>query len=127
MQRSAEIPGTVSQTTSPHRIPVTVIIPTRNEARHLSQCLEGARLCAEIYVVDSQSTDETVEIARTFGPKVVQFHYGRLDAAFYLQNVLLRDSDVFGMASSLEIRVPFLDRDGHFGSLVLCCSRGELR
>jgi asparagine synthase (glutamine-hydrolysing) len=36
---------------------------------------------------------------------------GRLDAAFYLQNVLLRDSDVFGMANSLEIRVPFLDRD----------------
>ena len=36
---------------------------------------------------------------------------GRLDAAFYLQNTLLRDSDVFGMANSLEIRVPFLDRD----------------
>jgi asparagine synthase (glutamine-hydrolysing) len=36
---------------------------------------------------------------------------GRLDAAFYLQNILLRDSDVFGMANSIEIRVPFLDRD----------------
>src|SRR6202043_1646263 len=35
----------------------------------------------------------------------------RLDAAFYLQNILLRDSDVFGMANSLEIRVPFLDTD----------------
>jgi asparagine synthase (glutamine-hydrolysing) len=35
----------------------------------------------------------------------------RLDAAFYLKNILLRDSDVFGMANSLEIRVPFLDRD----------------
>jgi asparagine synthase (glutamine-hydrolysing) len=35
----------------------------------------------------------------------------RLDAAFYLQNILLRDSDVFGMANSLEIRVPFLDSD----------------
>lgn len=36
---------------------------------------------------------------------------GRLDASFYLQNTLLRDSDVFGMANSIEIRVPFLDRD----------------
>jgi asparagine synthase (glutamine-hydrolysing) len=36
---------------------------------------------------------------------------GRLDSSFYLQNLLLRDSDVFGMANSLEIRVPFLDRD----------------
>jgi asparagine synthase (glutamine-hydrolysing) len=35
----------------------------------------------------------------------------RLDAAFYLENTLLRDSDIFGMANSLEIRVPFLDRD----------------
>lgn len=36
---------------------------------------------------------------------------GRLESSFYLQNILLRDSDVFGMANSLEIRVPFLDRD----------------
>jgi len=35
----------------------------------------------------------------------------RLESAFYLQNVLLRDSDVFGMANSLEIRVPLLDLD----------------
>src|ERR1019366_5226214 len=75
MQKSAEIPGAGSQTTLPNRIPVTVIIPTRNEARHVSRCLEAARLCAEIYVVDSESTDETVEIAHTFGAKVVQFHY----------------------------------------------------
>jgi asparagine synthase (glutamine-hydrolysing) len=36
---------------------------------------------------------------------------GRLDSSFYLQNILLRDSDVFGMANSLEIRVPFLELD----------------
>jgi len=35
----------------------------------------------------------------------------RLESAFYLGNVLLRDSDVFGMAASLEIRVPLLDLD----------------
>ena len=35
----------------------------------------------------------------------------RLESAFYLENVLLRDSDVFGMATSLEIRVPLLDLD----------------
>jgi asparagine synthase (glutamine-hydrolysing) len=36
---------------------------------------------------------------------------GRLESSFYLQNILLRDSDVFGMANSLEIRVPFLELD----------------
>jgi glycosyltransferase involved in cell wall biosynthesis len=75
MQKSAEIPGAGSPTTLANRIPVTVIIPTRNEARHLSRCLEAARLCSEIYVIDSQSTDETAEIAHTFGAKVVQFRY----------------------------------------------------
>src|ERR1017187_10123193 len=103
MQRSAEIPGTVSQTALPRRLPVTVVIPTRNEARHLSRCLEAARLCSEIYVIDSQSTDETVEIARTFDAKVVQFHYGggwpkkrqwALDSlSFENEWVLLLDAD----------------------------------
>ena len=35
----------------------------------------------------------------------------RLESRFYLKNMLLRDGDVFGMANSLEIRVPLLDRD----------------
>lgn len=35
--------------------------------------------------------------------------YAEMDVRFYLQNQLLRDTDVFGMAHSLEIRVPFLD------------------
>src|SRR5207248_9168239 len=35
--------------------------------------------------------------------------YAELEISHYLQNQLLRDSDVFGMAHSLEIRVPFLD------------------
>lgn len=32
-----------------------------------------------------------------------------LELSFYMANQLLRDSDVFGMANSVEIRVPFLD------------------
>ena len=56
-------------------LPVSVIIPTRNEARNLPRCLESLREVAEVYVVDSQSTDATPEIARQFGAKVVQFHY----------------------------------------------------
>lgn len=35
---------------------------------------------------------------------------GRLEIDYYLGNTLLRDGDVFGMANSLEVRVPFLDR-----------------
>jgi glycosyltransferase involved in cell wall biosynthesis len=56
-------------------VPVTAIIAVRNEARNLPRCLESLREFGETYVVDSQSTDDTVEIARSFGAKVVQFHY----------------------------------------------------
>lgn len=56
-------------------IPVSVIVAARNEARNLPRCLESLRTFGEVYVVDSQSTDETVEIARLYGAKVVQFHY----------------------------------------------------
>ena len=56
-------------------IAVTVVIPTRNEARHLARCLSAIRRFSEVYIVDSQSTDSTLEVARAFGVKVAQFHY----------------------------------------------------
>jgi len=56
-------------------LPVTVIVAARNEARNLPRCLESLRNVGEVYVVDSQSTDKTVEIAESYGARVVQFHY----------------------------------------------------
>jgi glycosyltransferase involved in cell wall biosynthesis len=56
-------------------LPVSVIVPVRNEAHNLLRCLESLRGVGEIYVVDSQSSDETAEVARSFGAKVIQFHY----------------------------------------------------
>jgi glycosyltransferase involved in cell wall biosynthesis len=56
-------------------LPVSVIVPVRNEAHNLSRCLESLRGMGEVYVIDSQSSDETAEIARSLGAKVAQFHY----------------------------------------------------
>jgi glycosyltransferase involved in cell wall biosynthesis len=56
-------------------LPVSVIVPVRNEAHNLSRCLESLRGMGEVYVSDSQSSDETAEIARSLGAKVAQFHY----------------------------------------------------
>lgn len=36
-------------------------------------------------------------------------HVSYLESTFYMRNQLLRDSDVFSMAHSLELRVPFVD------------------
>jgi glycosyltransferase involved in cell wall biosynthesis len=57
------------------KLPISVIIPVRNEANNLPRCLQALNGVDEVYVVDSQSTDQTVEIARSCGAKVVQFHY----------------------------------------------------
>lgn len=56
-------------------LPVTAIVAARNEARNLPRCLTSLRSIAEVYVIDSQSTDKTVEIAEAHGAHVVQFHY----------------------------------------------------
>ncbi|NNF03260.1 MAG: glycosyltransferase family 2 protein [Rhodothermales bacterium] len=57
-------------------VPVSVLIPTRNEGRNIERCLGALRGWAdEIVVVDSQSTDDTVEIAESFGATVLQFYY----------------------------------------------------
>src|SRR5438874_6394889 len=56
-------------------LPISVIIPVRNEARNLPRCLESLRDVGEVFVIDSQSTDETGAIAESFGAKVVQFYY----------------------------------------------------
>jgi glycosyltransferase involved in cell wall biosynthesis len=58
-----------------NRLPVTVIVAVRNEAHNLPRCLESLQCAAEIYVIDSQSTDATVQIAESYGAHVVQFHY----------------------------------------------------
>src|SRR5690242_7808790 len=63
----------VAAMTAP-RLPVSVIIPVRNEATNLPRCLEALSDFAEVYVIDSQSSDSTVEIARSCGARVVQFH-----------------------------------------------------
>jgi glycosyltransferase involved in cell wall biosynthesis len=66
----------IQVTAPPVTLPVSVIVPVRNEASNLPRCLESLRGVGEIYVIDSQSSDGTVEIARSFGATVIQFHYG---------------------------------------------------
>jgi glycosyltransferase involved in cell wall biosynthesis len=66
---------TIQAAGPPVSLPVSVIVPARNEAINLPRCLESLRGVGEIYVIDSQSSDDTAEIAQSFGAKVVQFHY----------------------------------------------------
>lgn len=50
--------------------PVSAVIITKNESASLERCLSSILWCDEIIIVDSQSTDNTREIAERFSPKV---------------------------------------------------------
>lgn len=60
---------------TPEKIPVSVLIPAKNEELNLPACLESVALADEIFIVDSQSSDASGEIAKNYGVKVVQFHF----------------------------------------------------
>jgi len=74
MERVEEIREVVNPV-SPGKLPISVIIAARNEAKNLPCCLEALREVGEVYLIDSQSSDDTVAIARSLGARVVQFHY----------------------------------------------------
>jgi glycosyltransferase involved in cell wall biosynthesis len=56
-------------------VPLSVLIPTKNEEKNIRKCLESVAWADEICVVDSYSTDHTGEIARSLGAKVVAFSW----------------------------------------------------
>ncbi len=57
------------------KVPVSVLVPIRNEAENLSRCLSSVSWADEIVVVDSQSTDESTAIAQRYGARVEQFQF----------------------------------------------------
>jgi glycosyltransferase involved in cell wall biosynthesis len=57
------------------RVPVSVVVPIKNEAANLPRCLGSVQWASEILVVDSQSTDGSIQIAEKHGAKVAQFHF----------------------------------------------------
>src|SRR5687767_5082565 len=57
------------------KVPVSVLVPVRNEQANIQRCLEALAWADEIFVVDSQSTDATASLAEACGARVVQFHF----------------------------------------------------
>jgi glycosyltransferase involved in cell wall biosynthesis len=56
-------------------LPISVIVTTKNEEKNLARCLAALTRFAEIVVVDSASTDGTVNIAKAMGARVEHFSW----------------------------------------------------
>jgi Glycosyl transferase family 2 len=54
------------------RVPVSACLIVRDEQQRLPECLASVSFCAEVVVVDSGSSDRTMEIAREAGAKVLE-------------------------------------------------------
>lgn len=54
-------------------IPISVVIPVRNEEANLAKCLQRLGCFDEVVVVDSGSTDATCQIAADHGAMVIQY------------------------------------------------------
>jgi glycosyltransferase involved in cell wall biosynthesis len=89
----------------PAKLPVTVVLPVKNEELNLPRCLARLARFQRIVVVDSNSTDQTRAIAERFGCEVIPFQWnGRFPKKrnWYLMNhapatpwVLFLDADEF--------------------------------
>ncbi|MFC1497541.1 glycosyltransferase family 2 protein [Verrucomicrobiota bacterium] len=51
---------------------ISILILTLNEEGNLADCLNSVRWCDDIVVFDSFSSDQTVDIAQSFGVRVIQ-------------------------------------------------------
>ena len=51
---------------------ITAIIPTLNEEIHISDAIKSVNFANEIIVIDSYSTDKTIEIAEKFNVKIIK-------------------------------------------------------
>jgi len=66
------------------KLPITAFVASCDEGHLLERCLKGIDFCAEIFVIDMQSTDNTVEVANNMDAKLLQYpRYSCVEEALY--------------------------------------------
>lgn len=57
------------------KIPITVVVPVKNEEKNLPHCLDLLNDFSEVIVVDSNSTDKTPDIVKEYGYLFINFEW----------------------------------------------------
>lgn len=116
-----------SQIVRTEKAPVSVIVPVKNEADNLRRCLPALQWADEVFVVDSQSRDETRQVAEDHGATVVQFHFNGVypkkknwtldNLPFRNEWVLIVDADevvVPELAEEIKRKIHADEADGYY-------------
>jgi glycosyltransferase involved in cell wall biosynthesis len=69
------MPSENAQASGILRLPVTVIVATKNEEANIGSCLSSLTRAHRVLVVDSNSTDLTQPIAKQHGAEVISYDY----------------------------------------------------
>ena len=105
-------------------VPVSVIVPVKNEGHQLARCLKSVGWADEVVVVDSNSHDNTVAVAEAHGARVVQFRQNGpwpKKKNWTLENVPFRNEWVL-LLDADEVLPP--DADVEIGRLVAATAAG---
>jgi glycosyltransferase involved in cell wall biosynthesis len=95
-----------------NKIPITIIIPAKNEALNLPECLGRLARFSQIMIIDSGSTDETPEIAKKFGVELHQFEWnGKFPKKrnWTLQNISIANDWVLFIDADEFVTEAFID------------------
>jgi glycosyltransferase involved in cell wall biosynthesis len=57
------------------KLPITVLVATKNEERNLGRCLSTLSPAERVIVIDSDSQDRTAQLVEESGVELVQFNY----------------------------------------------------
>lgn len=103
---------------------ISFIVLTYNEEKHISRCIDSILpLTREIYIVDSFSTDRTVEIAVKMGAKVlqnkwsnhsIQLNWGIENAQITTPWIMRMDADEYlteDLVAELKEKLPTLGNE----------------
>ncbi len=93
----ATSPGSARKAPRP-KVPVSILIPMKNEASNLPRCLASVTWADEVVCVDSASSDGSQEIAQNHGATVVNFAFNGIwpkKKNWALENFPFRNDWVF--------------------------------
>ena len=66
---------------------LSVLLPTYNEEAMIEDCIKSVRWADEILVVDSYSTDITLDIAREYGARIIQHETDHLNGILFVDRL----------------------------------------
>ena len=104
---------------------ISLVILTYNEEKQIVRCINSAKdICSDIFIIDSFSTDSTVEIAESLGAKVFQkewmnnhakqFNWGLENLPVKTDWVLRLDADEYltpELANEINQKLSTLNKD----------------